>query len=1836
MNAPMSPEHQEEQQTTTVDDLIFSGDLTLEEALQRLRLRLLDLSGRNRLLNFKHSVGKSLQFAHSNPEAVFARLFATSSGAGSQISPVPEPPSSAWTTVNGRLTKPDPKQFAASLALDTAYELPITNRNVPVATNAGNRIQTLYYAEDLGRHCRKIDREAKLAIEETGANMLYLVFGFLEYPESPTSDKLYRAPLVCLPVRIEKVENGPYATFHIAYTGEELAENLSLREKVLRDFGLRLPEFDEDGTLASYFSAVEEVIEDQPQWRLRRMMSLTLLSFANMLLVRDLDPENWGSADGRHNRLLHHPIVRQVFEGVASVDGAKYGEEYAIDDHKHALLPLIYDADSSQHSALIDVIEGRNLVIEGPPGTGKSQTITNLIAAALHMGKKVLFVSEKLAALEVVKARLSHAGLENFILELHSNKTSKKRVIEDLEKRKRFCPREPDGLDAMLKSLGRKRNELKTYAELLNGIHGNSQNLTVHKVLWKAEKFRKRIGNTAELVQPLAVSPAPSTATEEFRAQYDTLRYVAKNFDEIGSYDSKHPFWGFFPEEIRPGQDLCIHSVLQDFSAKFESFADSMANAAELLGGHNLNMSAESANSLINVLATLAPADPADVAFQLLPKLFTQDDPGAHRSGQVIEDLRTRLLELERLEKTIDQRWLAANDASSEQVAEAQRFDAFVKDLNAGSTPLRKLPQKLETLSRVTDKASAALEELESAARTAGVDFDGTPAAIAKLQLVLSLAVAAPDDVLYLRHEGLRHPHAHAGLKSAAGVLAEIQARRAALNTTLYLDMTPAEAELRAAIVVLREGDKWFRVFQGKWRRAVGLHKQLQRNKEKKVASARLAQLEEVLATLQRKHAWCNNAELRSFAGPSFRDDETPLGPLTTLSGWIDDAVKRLQGAQLSITTFDPVSVDAVRIAQLRNLKASVERAVSELEYFSLVRAQEFSCAAVFEKLRPSESWNRHLAAAQQVIAQGTQYYSAFVESLNVAAILCADALPIVKASHRVPSAIRELDGHEAGAVLLGEYFSGTTTNLETVEGALLYGRQIKNAKLPLAVESVLVSESSPQNYAYLSGLVKSIQGGWDAASEFTRKMQAYGEFRLDDWVGESSTSHSQYVLNLFEKTHTAASNLDLVQDWSQYITQRKEALGHGLQPFVGLLESGELPSSRLPDAFAYRFYASIAESLFRTFPELSRFNGVRHSTVRVEFAELDKQIIKLRGQQVSLKCVGLACPPAGHSGARVADKTEMALLEHLMSLTLPRTPVRQILRRAGKSVQELKPCFMMGPQAVAQFLEPGHLEFDIVVMDEASQLKPEEAIGAIARGKQLVVVGDPKQLPPTAFFSRQNPAGDGDDGGQQTAAEDAESILDVCMGHFHPVRTLRWHYRSRHESLIAFSNHYFYNGKLFVFPSPYPKSKALGLHYIPVPNGIYENQMNKVEALRVVDAIVEHISSRSEDSLGVVTLNIKQRDLIAELWEERRKSIPQAEEFERRWDGEGMGLFFKNLENVQGDERDCILISTTFGKPAGASVVRQNFGPISRQGGWRRLNVLFTRARKSIGMITSMQPEDIIADGSTPEGTKALRNYLEYARSGILPQEIETGLEPDSDFEVSVIDLLESWGYSVTPQLGVAGFRIDIAVRHPRYPSAYLAAVECDGATYHSGVSVRDRDRIRQEILESLGWKGKIWRIWSTDWFRNPLSEAKNLYAFLESLKDSSVPAEFVVEERRELAEPPQDEEPTRAATTVATLDKEEAAINILDEDEENLEVEVGDLVTYCGAGDTENEPITVRITSSQSNFEQGLLASHTPLAQVLMGGMVGDTVVLRVPGKSPQQFIIKTIKRPQAEMSN
>ncbi len=429
--------------------------------------------------------------------------------------------------------------------------------------------------------------------------------------------------------------------------------------------------------------------------------------------------------------------------------------------------------------------------------------------------------------------------------------------------------------------------------------------------------------------------------------------------------------------------------------------------------------------------------------------------------------------------------------------------------------------------------------------------------------------------------------------------------------------------------------------------------------------------------------------------------------------------------------------------------------------------------------------------------------------------------------------------------------------------------------------------------------------------------------------------------------------------------------------------------------------------------------------------------------------------------------------------------PIRKLMEQAGPAIQALKPVFMMSPLSVAQFLAPGVLEFDLLVMDEASQIQPVDALGAVARAKQVVVVGDPKQLPPTAFFSKMTSGGDSDDDGDDAVGRvaDIESILGLFTARGLPMRMLRWHYRSKHQSLIAVSNRQFYENKLFIVPSPYTAEAGMGLRFHHIPNGIFDTgttRTNMVEAKIVAQAIIAHARDHPDLSLGVAAFSSAQRRAIVDQLELLRRALPP--EVERFFQAHHAEPFFvKNLENVQGDERDVIFISVGYGPTVPGGRVPMRFGPLGTDGGERRLNVLISRAKQRCEVFASMTDEDIDPDfASTRKGVFAFRLFLHFARTGRMTLAESTGRDHDSVFEEQVAKALQARGLQVHRQVGLAGFYIDLAVADPDRPGRYLLGIECDGASYHSAKSARDRDRLRQSVLESHGWS--IHRVWSTD----------------------------------------------------------------------------------------------------------------------------------------------------------
>ena len=564
--------------------------------------------------------------------------------------------------------------------------------------------------------------------------------------------------------------------------------------------------------------------------------------------------------------------------------------------------------------------------------------------------------------------------------------------------------------------------------------------------------------------------------------------------------------------------------------------------------------------------------------------------------------------------------------------------------------------------------------------------------------------------------------------------------------------------------------------------------------------------------------------------------------------------------------------------------------------------------------------------------------------------------------------------------------------------------------------------------------------------------------------------------------------------DWrylGQYWSASRKAITLGLNSFEGFATHGD-HGTRVVDAFDRWWYRSIAEKALEVRPELSLFDRSSHESRISDLNRLDQTYLRDNRAKIA-KTHHSNLPLNGHGG-------QVGILYHEFNKKRRHLPVRRLMRSAGNAIQAIKPVFMMSPLSVAQFIPPGSITFDLVVFDEASQVRPADALGAIIRGHQAVVVGDSKQLPPTSFFDAMVELDEDD---PDTATSDIESILTMFRSKQAPSRMLRWHYRSRHESLIAVSNQEFYDNQLLVFPSPAGQRDGLGLVYHPMPNTTYDrgrSRTNREEARAVAEAVMQHAREHPELSLGVAAFSSAQATAIEDEVERlRREHDAQESYFD---DHQDEPFFVKNLETVQGDERDVIFISVGYGRDTNGRLA-MNFGPLNQDGGERRLNVLITRSKRRCEVFTNISADDIPGDGSQAAGVKALKAFLKYAQTGVLEHAQATDREPDSPFERAVAGALRDRGYTIHPQVGVAGFYIDIGVVDPMAEGRYLLGIECDGATYHSARSARDRDRLRQAVLEDLGWQ--LHRIWSTDWFRDPTAELQRTINAIEKARATS-----------------------------------------------------------------------------------------------------------------------------------
>ncbi len=1717
----------------------------LAAALEAARQALLDIGLRNPLLNFRPSKVQGVEIIEEKATALYDIL--VRQGKVMYFLPAPEAPRKpvpARSHLFADADEPAPLPALADLMPDLPPLVFLTAAERQAA-QLDNKLQTAETGPKLQSRLLATYYAARTSLEETGANILFLALGALTWYEDASSEAPHLAPLVLLPVQLER--GTATERFKLRHSGAEAAGNLSLQAKLRATFALELPlpEFDEDSALGDYYAAVKKAVASQTRWTVEaNRVSLGFFSFGKFMLYRDLDPATWPAGA----TLLDHPNIGALLgretgfrDPAPSVaDGAFLDTESPAAD-----LHQVLDADSSQLLALLAVHEGRNLIIQGPPGTGKSQTIANLLAEAIGAGKKVLFVAEKMAALEVVKRRLDQMGLGAACLELHSHKANKKALLDELRQTLALGrPVETAALDDDLSQLPALRTTLNDYAHAVNAPVGHSRR-SAQQIAGALLALTDQSAGTP--LPRLAIGALPSW-TDADATRADALATRLQATLQRTGVPAQLLFWGSQLTVLLPAEQSAIAQLLTETIASTQCLLATGAGLAALLHQPAPAHRAAAEPLLAQAQQTHREAEVAHGG-QALAALATLQHASHELAGLLGLPAPTARPAAEHLPAAARQVHLeslsahdpalhdavAALDATSQALATLLSLPVPLTVTAAQALALSSPAELREAQAAHDGQGLQAVQALQAAARalaaTIGLPPPTTAAAAAQLapiarhlQAAPALAGVAVADA-YWRQQTLPLPEAQAAAERLHALHQQYDA--------LLLPAAWEQTLLTERGVLLAYGPKWWRWFKGSYRQARQRLQALWRGPLPAAAHELVAAIEAIEEAARHEQTLLKTTALaQRLFGAAWQGRESDWGHLAHVSRYLIDTHQQLAHNALPAAVL-PCLVQAPDPAATLGQLATLETALAQL-----TTALHYTTEAV----GPARAYLLGTAEALTALPFASQITAieawalARPDPAQVAAALAALEAALPPYHHTWQRVTAQLQGAEVSALaptadtpattalaaqqqLLRAWTTGTpapgavAAALAALEAALPPHEQALAAvaavcRLADVPAPALIIEITAQSFAEQGVTLRAWQENTPTPIATLATLKAFEQAlqrQSDAWQptrqalkfheSQRFGSHQSLLqqpfaeqLALLQAWQANVPALHLAAEWNNVAAEARNA---GLGDALPLAETWE-PASRLLAAVVQQAWLEyLQQQAYAQHPALSRFERAGHEAQAERFRQTDRSsLLHNRIRAMGRHFDGL---PTQQQGVG-----QLGLLRNEFARRARHLPLRRLMTEAGRAVQAIKPVFMMSPLSVASFLPPGAVDFDLVVFDEASQVRPVDAFGAVARGRQLVVVGDSKQLPPTSFFDSLTGAAAAPDDETNVTA-DIQSILELCKARSMPEQMLRWHYRSLHQSLIMASNHLFYNDELVIFPSPGDEGQ-LGLRYHHLPATHYErgtSRTNPLEAAAVADAVLHHARTAPKLTLGVVTFSTAQRQAIQDALEIRRRQHPEVEAFFARHAHEP--FFVKNLENVQGDERDVILISLGYGRTK-EGYVSMGFGPLNGEGGERRLNVLITRAKRRCEVFTNLVADDIDLARTKAKGVQALKVFLQFAQHGFLNHNTETGRPPDSPFEEAVQRALSKHGYTVRPQIGSQGFYIDLAVVDPDQPGRYALGIECDGAMYHSARSARDRDRLRQQVLEAVGWR--LHRIWSTDWFRDPARETERAVAAIEDAR--------------------------------------------------------------------------------------------------------------------------------------
>lgn len=1674
-----------------------------------------------------------------------------------------------WTPEHGLA----PHELARRHGIDPAYDLPPYAEGEVGRTDDRKGLQTLIREPELKAKLRALQARARSDLRDRGVNTLFLALGFLEWFESEDSNVSHLAPLVLVPVEIVRLGRGGPASYRITASGEGTVDNSTLSVFLDRNFDIVLPKLSPQESPERYIGMVEEACRHKARWNVLRFVTCQIFSDAKLAIYDDLDKDKWKSGSS----FVHHRGVRELLAQTGVVDAAFAGDGVVDQDTPEAPTPpLICDADSSQFSAIIDGLDGTSTVIYGPPGTGKSQTITNLIAAAMAAGKSVLFVAEKLTALDVVFDRLRKAGLEAFCFNLHSRGIRMSEVMRSLQSRLNLEPSDFDEIRYQHDKAAweNRRNALATYARTMGEMVGRL-NMTVHDVLWEVISRQDGVRDLPGAVTTMELAGAEELSQGTVADLRGTFERLVRAWEALRGMDVS--IWRGVEQTALPAPDVArVLFLLKECQSRLKD----LQTRATVLG---LPVKARPAD-LDDVRRALSVRLEHFDVLRTLDASLLSDEGWRRRVSEVLTAARKAAWlreELAALFMAAD-RWETADPAAYRAIAQR------ALGAGCGGCPVGELEDAAARGKREVERRKRirhAVDELRARLGVDGCDRE--------TERVLRTAVEqvrrATREMLSGRSPELVREDGLTRLASLAAERRRLAAWRDRLDGEFNLQKASDGEAIRAAAETLLNVRRPA-ALSASARRALNLYESLARSARRVRRSEAAAKLRDLAEFLLAVRAFEESDEGKALLGGAWRGVETDMAPATAVATWAAGVSEALAGLSCGRSEARRVllSGELHVIADVQHLAGALDD-IAESEFL------EFAVATDEEIARHEE----RAEAIAQIAAEVTGL--SLRPDLPIAdAERCANLLQEYQALRR------DLAAHALRGLRRD---GGDLLDLRWIEAVNALCTAIEKDPAALMVWSVAERAARSADRSECEFRMRELAGAISQAADAWQMCR--GALAIEETTFFDGHPWAQTPLEAATaRVRTCLDGEKRILDWVAYQAARAAVRRGRAREILEAAERYRVAPQDLGRLFEWVLHRSLAAAVYRRHPELQRLSGADLKDHKIAFMDAEKRLQQLEGR----RCAHLLRRRKVEQGQTIGPKvTDLALIRQQLAVSpARRISVRELVHGALTALKQLKPCFMMSPSTVAELLPRETDLFDLVVIDEASQVPPADVLGAIARAKKAVIVGDPMQLPPTTFFQGGAAAQDEDAPGPLT-----ESILDQALAAWGRHRHLRWHYRSRHSSLIQFSNVHFYEKRLIVFPAADERNGEAGVHFNYVKDSTYEGHINHMEAERVVEAVLRFVEDhRNWDlSLSVVTMNQPQRDHIDEMLYRELDRHQPLERYVRKWESTLYPFVVKNLENVQGDERDVIFISFVYGPQTPGGTVAQRFGPINQAGGERRLNVLFTRARWRIEVFSSMRANDIVIGPGANTGVRVLRDYLEYAATGRIETGVVTGSPAESPFEEHVGERLRRAGYEVVPQVGVAGYRIDIGVTHPEYPHGFLLGVECDGASYHSAKSVRDRDRLRELVLRDLGWD--IYRIWSTDWYDDPDREMSKLLAYLDyrrreiaSVPDATLPGEEI--------EPAQGGPGSAARPAGGGVVQAAAGRQV---------VEVGDEVHYRRV-DGSGAVRRVRIVSGGDDPDRGIINDTKPLARALLGAAVGERVVVRQPRSQIEVVVVRIEK--------